>query len=64
MQRKYFNLIWVMAFVMLFAACQEDEYALPEAKTQLQNDCIKRTIGPNVVGLDLEFVYAAALGFG
>lgn len=63
MQRKYFNLIWVMAFVMLFASCQEDEYALPEAKTQLQNDCIKRTIGPNVVGLDLEFVYAAALGF-
>lgn len=63
MQRKYFNLIWVMAFVMLFAACQEDEFALPEAKTQLQNDCIKRTIGPNVVGLDLEFVYAAALGF-
>lgn len=63
MQRKYFNLIWVMAFVMLFAACQEDEYALPEAKTQLQNDCIKRSIGPNLVGLDIEFVYAAALGF-
>jgi hypothetical protein len=64
MQRKYLNLIWVMAFVMLFVACQEDEYTLPEAKTQLQNDCIKRSIGPNVVGLDLEFVYAAALGFG
>ncbi len=64
MQRKYSNLIWVMAFVMLFVACQEDEYALPEAKTQLQNDCIKRSIGPNVAGLDIEFVYAAALGFG
>ena len=62
MQRKYFNLIWGMALVMLFAACQEEEYALPEAKTQLQNDCIKRTIGPHVAGLDLEFVYAAALG--
>lgn len=64
MQRKYFILIWVMAFAVLFTACQEDEYALPEAKTQLQNDCIKRSIGPNVVGLDIEFVYAAALGFG
>ena len=64
MQRKYFSLIWVMAFILLFAACQEDEYALPEAKTQLQNDCIKRTIGPHMVGLDLEFAYAAALGFG
>jgi len=64
MQRKYFNLIWGMALVMLFAACQEEEYALPEAKTQLQNDCIKRTIGPHVAGLNLEFVYAAALGHG
>jgi hypothetical protein len=64
MQRKYFNLIWGMALVMLFAACQEEEYALPEAKTQLQNDCIKRTIGPHVAGLNLEFVYAAALGQG
>ncbi|MBW8330636.1 MAG: DUF4466 family protein, partial [Prolixibacteraceae bacterium] len=27
----------------------------------LHNDCIKRTLGPNVVGLDLEFAYAMAL---
>jgi hypothetical protein len=64
MYGKYLILAWVMAFAVLFTACQEDEYALPEAKTHLQNDCIKRTIGPHLVGLDIEFVYAAALGFG
>lgn len=64
MQRKYVIFVWVMAIAVIFAACQEEEYALPEAKTHLQNDCIKRTIGPHVVGLDIEFVYAAALGFG
>lgn len=49
--------------VVFFNACKEEEYALPDAKTQLQNECIKRSLGPNVVGLDLEFVYAMALGY-
>ncbi len=49
--------------VVFFNGCKEEEYALPEAKTQLQNECIKRSLGPNVVGLDLEFVYAMALGY-
>jgi hypothetical protein len=29
--------------------------------TILKNDCIKRTLGPNVVGLQIEFTYAMAL---
>ena len=62
MQNKYVNIAWVLALLLLFSACQEEEYTLPDAKTEFQNDCIKRTLGPNIVGLNLEFVYAMALG--
>lgn len=63
MQRKYRDILWAMAVVFFLASCQDEEFSLPEAKTQLQNDCIKRTLGPNMVGLDIEFVYAMALGY-
>ncbi|HOI47738.1 MAG TPA: DUF4466 family protein [Prolixibacteraceae bacterium] len=63
MQRKYYSITLLLLLVVFFNACKEEEYALPEAKTQLQNECIKRSLGPNVVGLDLEFVYAMALGY-
>jgi hypothetical protein len=63
MKRKYFSLAFLLVLVIFFVSCKEEEYALPEAKTELQNDCIKRTIGPNVVGIDLEFVYAIAMGY-
>jgi hypothetical protein len=43
------------------AACKEKEYAVPEPGNALQNDCIKRTLGPNVAGLNIEFAYAIAL---
>jgi hypothetical protein len=41
---------------LLFSTCKKDE-----PSTILQNDCLKRSVGPNVVGLDIEFVYAMAL---
>lgn len=63
MQRKYYSITLLLLLVVFFNACKEEEYALPDAKTQLQNECIKRSLGPNVVGLDLEFVYAMALGY-
>lgn len=63
MKKKYFSLAFLLFLVIFFVSCKEEEYALPEAKTELQNDCIKRSIGPNVVGLDIEFVYAMALGY-
>jgi len=63
MQRKYYSITLLLLLVVFFNGCKEEEYALPEAKTQLQNECIKRSLGPNVVGLDLEFVYAMALGY-
>lgn len=56
--------IGVWALLFLFTACDEKEYAIPAAKTELQNDVIKRSLGPNVAGLDIEFAYAMALGYG
>lgn len=43
------------------SACQEEEYVLPEPVSQLTNDCLKRTIGPNIASLPIEFAYAMAI---
>jgi len=61
MQRNYIHLALLMVFVLFLNSCKEEEYALPSPKTGLNNDCIKRTIGPNMVGLNLEFAYAMAV---
>lgn len=63
MKKRYFSLAFLLVLVVFFYSCEEEEFALPEAKTEFQNDCIKRSIGPNVAGLDIEFVYAMALGY-
>jgi hypothetical protein len=52
----------IICFI-LFVACAG---ALPSCRdegtdTLLGNDCIKRSLGPNLVGLDIEFAYAMAL---
>ncbi|MCE5177864.1 MAG: DUF4466 family protein [Porphyromonadaceae bacterium] len=62
MKKKYFGYI-LMGLVAFFMACDEAEYTVPGAKTELQNDCIKRSIGPNVAGSEIEFVYAIAMGY-
>lgn len=61
MQLKYYSLLFLASLALLFTACQQKEYSVPAAGTELQNDCIKRSLGPNVVGLNIEFVYAMAL---
>ncbi len=64
MQRKYiyFNYSLILMLPLLFmGACKKETYSLPVAGTALQNECIKRTLGPNIVGLDIEFAYAMAL---
>jgi hypothetical protein len=61
MQRAYLLNISFLLSLFFMMACQEEEYAIPEAKTNLQNDAIKRTLGPNMVGLNMEFAYAMAL---
>lgn len=51
----------LLVCALLLSACKEDEYALPVPESVLQNDVIKRTLGPNVVGGEIEFAYAMAL---
>lgn len=61
MQNKYFGLILLMVVVIFFPSCKDKEYAIPLPKTGLNNDCIKRSLGPNIVGMNIEFTYAMAL---
>ena len=61
MQLKHYSLTLLTLLALFFTACQDEEYALPTLEGGLHNDCIKRTLGPNVVGLNLEFAYAMAL---
>jgi hypothetical protein len=63
MQQKY-SLVTYFSFLSLLTfmvACKKEEYSIPQAKTTLQNTCIKRTLGPNIVGDTIEFAYAMAL---
>ncbi|MDR1381808.1 MAG: DUF4466 family protein [Tannerella sp.] len=45
----------------LFTACENDAIPTVKSASGLENDCIKRSLGPNVSGLNIEFVYAMAL---
>ena len=56
---NFFFLVWVL--LTSLTACQEEEYILPEPISQLTNDCLKRTIGPSIASLPLEFAYAMAI---
>lgn len=42
-------------------SCSKKEYALPTAKDVLQNDAMKRTLGPSIVSDTVEFVYALGI---
>lgn len=65
MPRKYFHNISLLLVLLLFmGACRQQEYATPVPKSILQNDCIKRSLGPNIVGQNIEFAYAMALPSG
>ncbi|MGV3641019.1 MAG: DUF4466 family protein [Adhaeribacter sp.] len=62
MQRNYIlSATSLLSLFLLLMGCKEEKYALPEPKTHLQNDGLKRTLGPNLVGQDIEFAYAMAL---
>jgi len=45
----------------LLASCEKDEYRIPDPISEISNDCIKRTLGPNIATLPIEFVYAMAI---
>ena len=54
--------LYVMPFLFLAMACQKEEpYSVPTPKDALQNNVIKRTLGPNIVGQPIEFAYAMAV---
>jgi hypothetical protein len=62
MKCKFLTYIFFsLTAVALLSSCKEEEYAIPTLPQELQNDVIKRTLGPNLVGLDLEFAYAMAI---
>jgi hypothetical protein len=64
MQRRYIiiNYTFLLLPLLLFiAGCKKQEYALPKVNNFLQNDVIKRTQGPNIVGQSIEFAYAMAI---
>lgn len=64
MHRKYIrlNCTSILMLVLLFiASCKKEEYAIPAAKDALQTDVIKRTLGPNIVGQNIEFAFAMAI---
>lgn len=53
--------ILLLSFLMVMMGCQKKDYAIPDPVTALSNDCIKRTLGPNIVSLPIEFAYAMAI---
>lgn len=60
MKNKY--ILYVLGlFVLVFTGCKEKEYEVPTPPSGLQNDLIKRSLGPSIVGQDIEFAYAMAL---
>lgn len=63
MNNRYLSyLAAVLSIILSLTACNEDDDGLTIApKNELQNDVIKRTLGPNLVGLNIEFAYAMAI---
>ncbi len=61
MKSIYFNSILILCMAFMIMSCEEEEYAIPQVPSGLQNDCIKHSLGPNVVGLNMEFAYAMAI---
>lgn len=55
---------FALAFVLMLTGCKKQDYELPVAKSGLQNDALKRTLGPNIVGQRIEFAYAMAIKDG
>jgi hypothetical protein len=62
LQSKYIKYTSLAIFLLVITvSCKKKDYELPTPKDVLQNDCIKRTQGPNIVGQTIEFAYAMAI---
>jgi hypothetical protein len=55
------TLIAAGLWAVTLTSCEKDEYKVPDPVSALSNDCIKRTLGPNIATLPIEFVYAMAI---
>lgn len=55
---KIISTILMCCIAFAFTACNDDE-----DNTLLRNDCLKRTLGPNLVGQDIYFAYAMAVPY-
>lgn len=59
---KYIHPVYLLAVLLLvMSSCEKKDYALPASKDVLQNDAIKRSVGPNIVNDTIEFVYAMGI---
>lgn len=62
MRNKYLQFsFFFLLMLTTIVSCTKEEYKIPDPISILTNDCIKRTIGPSIVSLPLEFAYAMAL---
>jgi hypothetical protein len=50
-----------VGILLLFTACSDDFQTEGPIGKILKNDCLKRSLGPNIEGNDIEFVYAMAI---
>ncbi len=58
----YIHPIALLALLLVvITSCEKKDYELPTAKDGLQNDAMKRSLGPNIVNNTIEFVYAMGI---
>ncbi len=62
MKLKYYYFI-LLSFALTLVACDDDPVLFKDPVSALSNDCIKRSlpVAPNIVGNEIEFVYAMAI---
>lgn len=60
---RKFQLLSLLFILLItsFLSCTKDDYKIPDPVSEISNDCIKRTLGPNIIGLPIEFAYAMAV---
>lgn len=61
MKSKLLFCLPLLSLALLMSGCEDEKYAIPTLPQELRNDVIKRTLGPNVVGLNIEFAYGIAI---
>ncbi len=59
--KKLKKYLLFLVCISLLTACKDEEFQIPTASQDLQNDLIKRSLGPNIVGGTIEFAYASGI---